>query len=214
MGSKPKLPENNASGPQQLFPTSLPSGIFALVTFGVAQLPPKSTKQRRLPRGSEKNEFRNAVKNKFEATPFFVVVGLTTFSEDVFGVLRSEPKIYLVPGIYTTVCTTLTFFPEYFYVPTPVAGLSSRYRLRFTQGARVYTTARVWIPASLRGACSGCSKYRNLANNCGETFRPPTAKQDSGNLTIEYFALLPAAAAAAAAVSCLMALRLKLSDMW
>ena len=37
----------------------------------------------------------------------------------------------------------------------PAAGLFSRSRLRGTQGAHVQTKAQVWVPAALRGACSG-----------------------------------------------------------
>ena len=50
----------------------------------------------------------------------------------------------------------------------PVSGLSSRFRLREMQAARVYTTAQVWVPAGLRGACSGRSKSRNITNSGGE----------------------------------------------
>ena len=32
------------------------------------------------------------------------------------------------------------------------------------RGARLYTTAQVWVQGGLRGACSGHSKSRNLAN--------------------------------------------------
>ena len=41
-----------------------------------------------------------------------------------------------------------------------VAGLFSRSLLRGTQGG--YTTVQVWVPAGLRGACSGRAKSRNL----------------------------------------------------
>ena len=48
-------------------------------------------------------------------------------------------------------------------------GLFSRSRLRGTQGARLYTTAQVWVPDGLRDACSGRSKSQNLASNHGIT---------------------------------------------
>ena len=56
-------------------------------------------------------------------------------------------------------------------------GLFSRSRLRGTQGARLYTTAQVWVPAGFRGACSGRSKPRNLASNRGIGFRSARANQ-------------------------------------
>ena len=49
--------------------------------------------------------------------------------------------------------------------------LSSRVWLRGTQEARRYITTHVWIPAELRGTCSGRSK-RNLASSRGIAFRP------------------------------------------
>ena len=45
---------------------------------------------------------------------------------------------------------------------------------------RVYTTAQAWVPAGLRGACSGPSKSRNLASYRGEGFRPVRAKKAYG----------------------------------
>ena len=72
----------------------------------------------------------------------------------------------------------------------------------------MYTTAQVRVPAGLRGATAGRSKSRNLASSSGDTFRPSTAKQDRGNPTIQYFALL---LAAAAAVPCMITISLELS---
>ena len=48
------------------------------------------------------------------------------------------------------------FFGEGIYTlsPAPV-GPFSRSRVRRTQRARLYTTAQVWVPGGLRGACSG-----------------------------------------------------------
>ena len=60
----------------------------------------------------------------------------------------------------------------------------SRCRPRGHAGARVYTTAQVWVPAGLRGACSGRSQSRNLASNRGEAFRRVRAKQDDGSPTV------------------------------
>ena len=58
------------------------------------------------------------------------------------------------------------------YFSPSVEGLSFRPRLRGKQGARVYTTAQVSVPAGLRGACSGIPKSRNLASNREEAFQP------------------------------------------
>ena len=55
-------------------------------------------------------------------------------------------------------------------------GSFSRSRLRGTQGTRLYTTTQVWVPAGLRGACSGRSKSRNLASDRGIAFRPATVE--------------------------------------
>ena len=57
----------------------------------------------------------------------------------------------------------------------PAAGLSSRSRLRGTQGARLYTRRKFWAPAGLRGARSGRSKSRFLATSRGIAFRPARA---------------------------------------
>ena len=54
-----------------------------------------------------------------------------------------------------------------FYISTLFSGARGsflRSRLRGTQGTRLYTTALVWVPGGLRGACSGRSKSRNLAS--------------------------------------------------
>ena len=37
----------------------------------------------------------------------------------------------------------------------PAAGLLLHSRPRGTQGTRLYTTVQAWVPAELRGACSG-----------------------------------------------------------
>ena len=66
--------------------------------------------------------------------------------------------------------------------PVPVS-LFSRSRLRGTDGARLYSTAQVWVPGGLRGACSGRSKSRHLASNHGVAFRGARAEQDNGNST-------------------------------
>ena len=50
-------------------------------------------------------------------------------------------------------------------------GLSSRSRLRSTQGARLYTTAQNLVPGGLRGACPARSKSRNLGSSCGVAIR-------------------------------------------
>ena len=46
------------------------------------------------------------------------------------------------------------FKPVSRFSPAPV-GIFSCSRLRGTQGARLYTTAQVWVPGRLRGAFSG-----------------------------------------------------------
>ena len=53
----------------------------------------------------------------------------------------------------------------------PAAGLFSCSQLRGTQGAVMYTTARAWVPAGLRSACSGRSKPRRAGSFCGIAFR-------------------------------------------
>ena len=65
-------------------------------------------------------------------------------------------------------------------VSSPAEGLSSRSRLRGTQGGSVYTTAQVWAPAGLRGPCSWTSKSRELASNHGIAFRRARANQAHG----------------------------------
>ena len=62
-----------------------------------------------------------------------------------------------------------------------VAGLFSRSRLRGMQGTRPHATVQVWVPAGLRGACSGRSKSRNLASNDGIALRPARANQARAN---------------------------------
>ena len=62
-------------------------------------------------------------------------------------------------------------------------GLFSRSRLRGTQGARLHTTAHVWAPGGLCGACSRRSKLRNLARNHGVAFREARSEQDIGKPT-------------------------------
>ena len=73
----------------------------------------------------------------------------------------------------------------------PAAGLFSRSRLRGTQGGRLYTTARVWVPAGLRDPRSGRPKSRDLASNHGIAFRRARASQDNGTpLQFSVFARL------------------------
>ena len=86
---------------------------------------------------------------------------------------------YYVPGT----SYKIDFFTEY-KTFLPVAGLFSCSRLRGTQGARLYTTAQEWVPAGLRGACSGRSKSRNLASNPGIVFRRAIAIQAHGKNTV------------------------------
>ena len=64
----------------------------------------------------------------------------------------------------------------------PATGLPSRSRLWGT-GARLYTTAQVWVPPGLRGACCGRAKSRNLASKHGIAFRGARAEQDNGKPT-------------------------------
>ena len=60
-------------------------------------------------------------------------------------------------------------------------GLFSRSRLRGTHGARLHTTVQVWAPGGFLGACSRCSKSRNLASNRRIAFRPAGANQAHAN---------------------------------
>ena len=64
-----------------------------------------------------------------------------------------------------------------------------RSRLRGSQGARLYTMVHVWVPAGLRGACSGRLKSRNLPSNQGIAFRPARANQ--AHATPSLFLFLP-----------------------
>ena len=74
----------------------------------------------------------------------------------------------------------------------PAAGLFSRSRLRGTQGVRPYTTAQVWVPTGLRGACSGRSKSRNLASNAGLLSDQPETNQAHANPQAAiYFSFFP-----------------------
>ena len=81
----------------------------------------------------------------------------------------------------------LFFFPGIRHFALPAAGLFSCSRLRGTQGTRLYTTVQVWVPAGLRGACSGRSKSRNLASDHGVAFRGARAEQDSGKRRCHLF---------------------------
>ena len=72
------------------------------------------------------------------------------------------------------------------FSPAPV-GLLSRYRLRRTQGAHLYTTAQVWVPGVLLGAGSGRSKSRNMESNHGVAFREARAEQDKGKPACQLF---------------------------
>ena len=76
----------------------------------------------------------------------------------------------------------ILIFPEDFLLFSPSRGSFLALRLWDKQAARVYTTAQVWVPGGLRGAFSGASKLRNLANNQGGPFQPAIniAKQAHG----------------------------------
>ena len=86
-----------------------------------------------------------------------------------------------VVSCITTAAYQRGFFSGIILFSPPVAGLFSRSRPWGTQRARVCASAQVWVPAELRGTCSGRSKSRNLADNRGEAFRPARAKQSHGN---------------------------------
>ena len=83
------------------------------------------------------------------------------------------------------------------------AGLFSWCLLRRTKGARMYTTVEIRAPGGVRGACSGPSKSRTLADDYDgqsfrQSFRPGRAEQDNGYpLLVEDFCML-----LSAAVSC------------
>ena len=74
--------------------------------------------------------------------------------------------------------------------PAP-AGLFSRSQMRGTQGPRLYTTAQVWVPGVLRGACSGRSKPRNLTSNHEVDFRRARTEQDNEKTTSRLFCSTP-----------------------
>ena len=107
-------------------------------------------------------------------------------------------------------CTKLTFFKRYFYFSTPAAGLLPHSRPHGAQGVRVCNTAHTRAPAEIRGGRSGASKWRILANNYGESFRPARAKQDDGTPTILKI-FVCCWLLAACAVSCLIPPSLELS---
>ena len=69
-----------------------------------------------------------------------------------------------------------TFFGTIACCPPLAAGLFSRFRLRGTQELRPCSTAHVWAPAELYGACSGRSKSRESALFQGIAFRPAEPK--------------------------------------
>ena len=69
--------------------------------------------------------------------------------------------------IHILLCIKWSFFPEYNTFLVPVTVFFTRSRLRSMQGARLYTTVQVWVPARLHGACSRLSKSRDLASNHG-----------------------------------------------
>ena len=76
------------------------------------------------------------------------------------------------------------------------AGLLSRVQLMGKQGVHRYSTAQVWVPAGLHGACSSRPKSRNPASNRGIAFRPATANQAPCNppkCHFSHFLLLSAA---------------------
>ena len=60
-------------------------------------------------------------------------------------------------------------------------GSGARRRLAWTPTAPRRTPC---VPAGLRGACSGRSKRRILANTYGDAIRPARAKQENGNPTV------------------------------
>ena len=66
-------------------------------------------------------------------------------------------------------------------------GLFSRSWLQGTQGVRLYTTAQVWFPGGLRGACYGHSKSRNLQRNHEVAFRGARPEQDNEKPTYQPF---------------------------
>ena len=80
------------------------------------------------------------------------------------------------------------FFCTLETVSLPAAGLSSRSRLRGTQGGHVYTRRKA--PTGFRGSCSRRSKSRELASNHGISFRRSRAMQDDGSPTFQLFAPL------------------------
>ena len=82
--------------------------------------------------------------------------------------------VYLLRFVY--------FYSKMYFFLAPV-GLSSRSRLRGAHGTRLYTTARVGVPAGFRGSCSDGSNSRNPACNHGVTFHGARAEQDNGKPT-------------------------------
>ena len=80
-------------------------------------------------------------------------------------------------GIFGDICT----------LSSAPMDLLSRSRLQSTAWARLYSTAQVWVPDGLRGACFGRSKSRNLASNHGVAFRGDRAEHDNRKPTCQLF---------------------------
>ena len=95
--------------------------------------------------------------------------------------------LYLVPAVFATavcilLCINVFFQHVHAFLRCPWV-FSRALGCKARRGARLYTTAQVWVPGRLRGACSGRSKSRNLASNHGVAFRRAKAEQDNGKPT-------------------------------
>ena len=67
------------------------------------------------------------------------------------------------------------------HFPPAAVVLFSCFPPRGTREARRYIMADAWVPAELRGVCSGCLKPRKLALFHGFCVTPRRAAQDHGN---------------------------------
>ena len=94
-----------------------------------------------------------------------------SFSELVILVVEQRPMDIAHITLYKNNLSGIQNFS------LPAAGLFLRSRLRGTLGTHLYTAVRVWVPAGLRGACSGRPKSRNVLSNHGIAFRPARTNQ-------------------------------------
>ena len=106
--------------------------------------------------------------------------------------LRPSPILYRdMPILRSMYKYEMHLFYTFACPARPAAGHFSPSWLRGTQGARVYTTVQVWVPAGPRGPRSGRSKAYGLASNYGIAFRRARANRTHGNQIWQFFRFSP-----------------------